>query len=308
MQITTAQLTPILVALASFFATHAAAQDLAWYKHATAKDPATQAALENCEAQAARLGSGDGPTYIDAGCGELVFRSAPPWLIQVSADQSYAVAARGSLILIRMLKAGPDSDAWISGKNTELARIQSLTLDGAKNEISVLTSKPKRILTFSAKVPGNVAPIRVLDAATTPELGDPRSIAVDSKTGTLALVDAEKASVTLVPRAFPGPAPVVTLSGKKTELDAPTSVAIDSAHGKLFVLESNRRRVLVFSLAAGVLSDQAPEQVIALSEASDTSQSPPRAIAYRASSNRLEIIHEDGTLSRLSLDRSAPQL
>lgn len=161
---------------------------------------------------------------------------------------------------VKIFAAGSTGDVApirvIQGANTGFVAndIYGIAVDGDGNIYVTEAVVNDRISVFAPAANGNVAPIRVIEGAST-GLADPNGIVVDPA-GNLYVANAGAGTVTVyAPGASGDVAPIRTIAGAATQITEPYDVDLNTA-GELFVSNFPTNSILIF--ASGAAGNVAP--------------------------------------------------
>jgi DNA-binding beta-propeller fold protein YncE len=185
----------------------------------------------------------------------------------------------------------------IAGRQTGIASLRAVSIDGANREIAAIDGQSGRVLVFDARVPGNVAPARELRASA---LSDPSAVAVAAVDGELWVGNNGDASLRAFARTASSsgsgesakdPQPLRVIRGARTQLLAVSAIAVDSARREVYVADPVAHQVLVFDARAD--GDVAPLRAL---RGLATQLDRPQALSLPLGTDRLQVFNGDRRL------------
>ena len=262
-------------------------------------DPASaedESRLRQCEQELRSFGTGNGPSSVSPECFAPWSRAAAPGGFRQLADRSLVVAGRGGAILFRHPTGAltPPTQEVIAGARTGIVDVRALAIDSEHGELFVLNrvgADSLQILVFSLRLPGNVAPLRILAG---PALGGVVALALQSARGELVLADGRGAKIVTVSRMAWGAlggekAPLLReLTGHRTGLNSPTAVAADPISDEIYVADGAR----ILTFAGMATGDQDPRRALAGKE---TGLISPQAIDYSPLDHEIRVEDPKGS-------------
>jgi hypothetical protein len=264
--------------------------------------------LDECMTQAESYGNANGPSSIDSLCAERARdHSNGLRLVVLSPGRSYAYGYGNFLAFHEYGVATPGSKVpvipkadFIAGSATLLKSVAALASNRDGSVVAVLDRQSKEVLFFNAKLPGNVAPIKVLQA---PELANAVALAWWPEAGELILSTGRSGRIVIVPdqeaaRALSNEHKVRSfrsIEGSATGLIAPLGLALDVSNGELWVADPASNRVSAFSVRGR--GDIAPLRVISGLE---SGLNRPTALRYDGAHGEIIVTNSDGSRLRFT--------
>lgn len=119
--------------------------------------------LEDCKYAYAKLGDGSGLDEISSNCKNLLLNKSNSNAKVSYADEEIEKEFSGYMNAILTYDKKKEERYVSAGSNTQLEEVIALFYDHAHKELYAIDAKSSKVLVFLSEIPGNVAPIRVLE-------------------------------------------------------------------------------------------------------------------------------------------------
>lgn len=119
--------------------------------------------LADCKFAFSKLGDGSGFDQVSAQCKELISSNSASNAKDSYSDETIDREYTGFQNALLTYDKKADARYLTAGSNTLLEDVGAVFYDHAHKELYVIDTKSSRLLVFLSEVPGNVAPIRILE-------------------------------------------------------------------------------------------------------------------------------------------------
>lgn len=280
-------------------ALHASANALVQPHRRMAAPPVSE--VQACRSQAGDFGSGSGRGDQIDRCPQVVLRSSSPLTRRSSHDSLVAAFAHANLLFFRKAKTdGPGfTQHVITGHETQLGQITTLSIDHIHQEFLVLDDmQPEKIFVYPIGEGGNLSPSRMIQS---PLVAGVQDLAVDPAGDRIFGAHSERQSIVVFHRkannAHPSPQKRLALkaeiTGPLTQLSRPVAVSFDVDQNELFVVDADRRAILVFDAHAE--GNVAPKRMIQSDSIPVSDGKHLSAVGYDPTSDMIEVLSYDGS-------------